>query len=243
MSHLDSQANRPDLIWSNNSVLVQLLGLSPVLAVSSSLTYGIALGTATLLVCVLSCLTASLMKNIITAQWRLVYFMLILASYTTVLDSLMQFAYYPLYLKLGHYIPLLCCNVAIVLRMEKVALKSNWLVTSADALKTGIGFLLAIILVSACRELIASGTFFKDWQLLLSAGKNLSLQESNAADSYQFTFANTQAGAPILLGLLIALINFISSLSRNIRSPKQLEIVPAKRARVTGRIARDSSKD
>ena len=82
MSKLELQAGKPGLVWSNNPVLVQLLGLSPVLAASSSLVYGIGLGIATLLVCILSCVTTSLLASQFSHKWRLVWFMLILASFT-----------------------------------------------------------------------------------------------------------------------------------------------------------------
>ena len=72
MNDLEIQAQRKGMVWENNTVLIQLLGLSPVLAVSSTLAYGIGLGVATFFVCVLSCLTASVLKETIPHKWRLV---------------------------------------------------------------------------------------------------------------------------------------------------------------------------
>ncbi|GJM12557.1 MAG: hypothetical protein DHS20C12_09600 [Pseudohongiella sp.] len=239
MNELELRAENENHVWGNNPVLTQLLGLSPVLAVSSNLTYGIALGIATFLVCVFSCLSASLLQNLIPSRWRLIWFMLILASYTTVIEIISQLYFYPLSLRLGLYIPLISCNVALLIRMETISAKSSWTVAVADGAKTGCGFLIALILLSACRELLISTTLFANWQLLLPTASELGIRANNPADAQFFRFAGTQAGALILLGLLIALLNFLSQLSKNRVESKTEDVVPVKRARVTGRLSRE----
>ncbi|MFT7472288.1 MAG: electron transport complex protein RnfE [Kiritimatiellia bacterium] len=239
MNDLEIQAEREGMVWENNPVLIQLLGLSPVLAVSSTLAYGIGLGVATFFVCVLSCLTASLLKGTIPHKWRLVWTMLILASYTTIVETICQLYFYPLFLRLGVYIPLICCNVAILIRIETVAGQSSWSVATLDAAKTGFGFLIAICLLAFCRELLISGTIFSNWQLLLPASSELSTVTSNLDDIHFFRFANTQAGVLILLGLLVALLNSLSQLTNNTSIDDSEKIVPAKRARVTGRLSKE----
>jgi len=227
------------MVWENNPVLIQLLGLSPVLAVSSTLAYGIVLGVATFFVCVLSCLTTSLLKGTIPYKWRLVWYMLILASYTTIVETISQLYFYPLFLRLGIYLPLICCNVAILIRMETVAVKSSWPVATLDAAKTGCGFLIALVLLATCRELLVSGTFFANWQILLPASSELATLTSNLDDARFFRFANTQAGVLILLGLLVAFVNSISQLTSNTAHDEPEELISIKRARVTGRLSKE----
>ena len=239
MNDLELQAGKEGMVWENNPVLMQLLGLSPVLAVSSSLVYGIGLGVATFFVCVLSCLTASVLKEAIPHKWRLVWYMLILASYTTLVETISQLYFYPLFLRLGIYLPLICCNVAILIRMETVAAQSPWPIATLDAAKTGSGFLIALILLAACRELLVSGTILANWQLLLSASSELSTVASNQDDRQFFRFANTQAGVLILLGLLVALLNSLSQLTSSTAIDESENLVPAKRARVTGRLSKE----
>lgn len=239
MNDLEIQAETEGSVWGNNPVLIQLLGLSPVLAVSSTLAYGIGLGVATFFVCVLSCLTASVLRETIPHKWRLVWFMLILASYTTLVETICQLYFYPLFLDLGIYLPLICCNVAILIRMETVAGQSPWPAATLDAAKTGFGLLIALCLVAFCRELLISETLLANWQLLLPASSELSTAASNLDDIYFFRFANTQAGVLILLGLLVALLNLLSQLTNNTSIDESEKLAPAKRARVTGRLSKE----
>ena len=239
MNDLELQSEKEGMVWENNPVLIQLLGLSPVLAVSSTLAYGIGLGVATFFVCVLSCLTASLLRGTIPHKWRLVWTMLILASYTTIVEVICQLYFYPLFLRLGVYLPLICCNVAILIRMETVARKSPWSVAALDAAKTGFGFLIALCLLAFCRELLVSGTIFANWQLLFPSSSELSTNTSNLNDIHFFRFANTQAGVLVLLGLLVALLNSLSQLTNSNVLDESEKLVPAKRARVTGRLSKE----
>ena len=241
MNELELRAQNPRLLWENNPVLIQLLGLSPLLAVSSTLTYGLALGSVTLCVCVISCVTVSAIRRYIPNRWRLIWFMVILASYATAAEILAQLYFYPLSLRLGIYIPLVCCNVAILLRMELVAAVSPWPVAAADGLKTGLGFLAALLLFSAMRELLISGSLFANWQLL-QVTEGVPPTVADADIGRFFSFADTQAGVFILLGLLLALLNLLSSYARGRGFENRTVVVPAKRARVTGRLVRDDTK-
>ena len=239
MNDLELQSEKEGMVWENNPVLIQLLGLSPVLAVSSTLACGIGLGVATFFVCILSCLTASVLRGIISQKWRLVWYMLILASYTTIVETICQLYFYPLFLRLGIYLPLICCNVAILIRIETVAGQSPWSAATLDAIKTGFGFLIALCLLAFSRELLISGTILANWQLLLPASSELSTAASNLDDTHFFRFANTQAGVLILLGLLVALLNSLSQLTNNTSFDESEKIVPAIRARVTGRLSKE----
>lgn len=223
-------------------MLVQLLGLSPVLAVSDTLAAGVALGVATLGVCLLSCITASLVRNTLAHGSRLLWFMLILATYTTLADILAQLYFYPLYLKIGIYVPLICCNAAILLRMETVSVNSSWLKSAGDGVTAGLGFLLALMLVATCRELLISGTLFTDWHLLWPTGAGAA-SNIDSDPAQLFRFAETQAGVLILLGLLIALINFLMPFAPLGQAAGDATPEPVQRARVTGRLIRDESKE
>jgi electron transport complex protein RnfE len=239
VNDLELQSEKEGMVWEKNPVLIQLLGLSPVLAVSSTLAYGIGLGVATFFVCILSCLTASVLKGTIPHKWRLIWTMLILASYTTIVEIICQLYFYPLFLRLGVYLPLICCNVAILIRMETVARQSPWSVATLDAAKTGFGFLIALCLLAFCRELLVSGTIFANWQLLFPSSSELSTNTSNLNDIHFFRFANTQAGVLVLLGLLVALLNSLSQLTNSNVLDESEKLVPAKRARVTGRLSKE----
>jgi len=238
MNDLELHARRDGTIFQNNPVLIQLLGLSPVLGVSSTLAYGVGLGVATFFVCVLSCLTVSLLKETIPHRWRLVWTMLILAGYTTIVEIICQLYFYPLFLRLGIYLPLICCNVAILVRMETVAAQPSWPTATLDAAKTGCGFLIALVLFAALRELLISGTLFANWQLLLPASHELASVASKLNDTRFFRFADTQAGALILLGMLVALFNLLLQPMSSNAANEPEEIIPAKRARVTGRLSK-----
>lgn len=242
MNELYLRAQNPRLLWENNPALVQLLGLSPLLAVSSRLAYGLALGLATLCVCILACSTVSVLRHHIPQRLRLVWFMLILAGYASAVEILIQLYFYPLSLRLGVYIPLICCNAALLLRMETFAATVPWPVAAGDALKTGLGFLIALVLFSACRELLVSGSLFAQWQILLP-GSGSAEASLGTASGQLFRFADTPAGAFILLGLLLALINFLSAARHHGADDNRESVVPATRARVTGRLNRDAMKD
>lgn len=239
MSSLEIQAREEQLWWENNSVLVQLLGLSPVLAVSTSLLDGFVLGLATFVVLVLSCLTVSAFRQHISTTWRLYWFMIILASYTTVIDIVLQWFYFPLYLRLGIYVPLICCNVAILISIETVAFRSGVKTSCKDALKIGCGYLFAILLFSTIRELLITGGVFANSSLLFPSSENGPLLDSNTE---LFAFAATQPGALILFGLLLALMNVLNSSVISKGNPKKKQVIPIKRARVTGRLTQEDIK-
>ncbi len=239
MSNLEIRAKQDSLIWKNNSVFIQLLGLSPVLAVSSSLVYGIGLGFATFIVLVLSCFTVSALRSQISNNWRLLWFMIILAGYTTIIDIVLQLYYYPLYLSLGIYVPLICCNASILIRLEVKAFHCDRQEATKDAIKSGIGYFIALLLLSAFREFAGSGSLLANSSLLLPTTL-LSTNITSVNSSTQlFDFAGTQAGGLILLGFMVALTNFFNDSRKTNTAEPQKKTVPVKRARVTGSLIRD----
>jgi Na+-translocating ferredoxin:NAD+ oxidoreductase subunit E len=236
MSKLECQAEESQSLWQNNPVLVQLLGLSPVLAVSTSLVNGIGLGIATFIVMLLSCISASLLKAQLNSAWRFTWFLLIMASYTTALDILMQWLYFPLYKQLGIYIPLICCNIAILVRMEVRACNSHWKLAATDAAKSGVAYLLAIVLLAGLKELIGQGTLFSDWQLLIPSTLLTDISPSEIQHDQLFGFAKLQPMAFILLGIIVALKNFTDSYFAKETDTQLGNGATVQRARVTGRL-------
>ena len=238
MSELQQQAAQPPSLWHNNPVLVQLLGLSPLLAVSNTLVNGIGLGVATLIVLTLSCLTASLVRHYINYTWRFVWFLLITATFTTLVDSLMQWFYFSLYRELGIYVPLICCNFVILIRMETCASVSPWNVALRDAALVGAGFILVLLSLAAAREFRSYGSVLNQLSLLMPSSAVAATTSTDLAgvdSSELFTFARLQPAALILLGLAIAFKNVLDS--KLSKSPAaRTKPRPARRARVTGRI-------
>lgn len=193
-------------LWNNNQALVALLGLCPLLAVTNNVVNAIGLGLATTFVLVASNTTISIFRQHISKEVRIPIFVLLIASFVTIVELLMQSYFYDLYLILGIFVPLIVTNCAILGRAEAFASKNTWDKSLLDGLMMGIGFSLVLIILGAMRELIGSGTLFSQSALLLgSLGETLSI---TVFDSYQGTLlAILPPGAFIGLGLIVALKN------------------------------------
>jgi electron transport complex protein RnfE len=235
MSLLESNARQKSTLWHNNTVVVQLLGLSPVLAVSTSAINGLVLGIATALVLLFSCAAASLYGSRINQTWRLLWFLCIMAFFTTLIDLFLQWQYFFLYSRLGIYVPLICCNSAIFVRMEIFSRNNKLGDTLLDAAATGTGFLGVIITLAITREFLSTGMVFKDFGLLVPLCSDAGLNMSAYIVTNDLTFITLAPGALISLGVLIAIKNFIDR-KKLINEPEQSKnIEPAERARVTNR--------
>jgi len=194
-------------LWTNNQALVALLGLCPLLAVTNNIVNAIGLGLATTFVLVASNVTVSIFRNQISKEVRIPIFVLLIASFVTIVELLMQSYFYDLYLILGIFVPLIVTNCAILARAEAFASKNSWDKSALDGLMMGIGFSLILILLGAMRELIGSGTLFDQSSLILgSVGDTLSVTIFN---DYQGTLlAVLPPGAFIGLGLIVAVKNY-----------------------------------
>jgi electron transport complex protein RnfE len=234
MSALKFNAKQPATLWYNNPVLVQLLGLSPVLAVSTTVVNGLGLGLSTALIMVLSSVTVSLLRASINRQWRFVWFLMITACYTTLLDIMLQWFYFPLHKELGIYVPLICCNFAVLTRLEAHAFTHHWRSSVKDAAVTGSGFIAALVVLSSLREFIGSGTLMANWQLLLPATSAAAFTSESSTVGGWFDFALLLPAAFILLGLLIATRNLIDSYLQTRLALPTGATEAIKRARVTG---------
>ncbi|EHU4839386.1 electron transport complex subunit E [Vibrio parahaemolyticus] len=217
-------------MWSNNPALVQLLGLCPLLAVSSTITNALGLGIATLLVLVGSNVTVSLIRNYVPKEIRIPVFVMIIASLVTCVQLLMNAYAYGLYLSLGIFIPLIVTNCIIIGRAEAYASKNDVLPAALDGLWMGLGMTSVLVVLGSMRELIGNGTLFDGADLLLgdwAAALRIQVFQFDSS----FLLALLPPGAFIGVGLLIALKNVIDS-SIQARLPKE-EKPAIERARVT----------
>ncbi len=219
-------------VWGSNPALVQLLGLCPLLAVTSTVVNALGLGMATLCVLVGSNAAVSLIRNWVQPAIRLPAFVMIIASLVTSVELLMQAYTYDLYLVLGIFIPLIVTNCAILGRAEAYASKNPFFMSILDGFMMGVGFLLVLLVLGAVRELIGQGTLFTDMHLLFGEEAK-SWRWEVVPDYPPFLFAILPPGAFVVMGLLIALKNVIDS---SLKAKQASNAAPSgsKRVRVTG---------
>ncbi|MED5467839.1 MAG: electron transport complex subunit E, partial [Pseudomonadota bacterium] len=206
--------------------------------VTSTVVNAIGLGLATLLVLMGSNLSVSLIRNFVSESVRLPAFVMIIASFVTCAELLMQAFTYELYQILGIFIPLIVTNCAILGRADAFASKNPPLPAILDGAMMGIGFLAVLMTLGAMRELIGQGTLFADMHLLL--GPMAADWVIRPLEQYpDMLFMVLPPGAFVGLGLLIALKNGIDNHLKERR--KAAEPAPAstgsKRVRVTGTIS------
>jgi electron transport complex protein RnfE len=146
-------------IADDNPVLIQMLGLCPTMAISNQVSNGLGMGAATIFVLVCSSFLISVLRKIIPNEVRLATYILIIATFVTVADLVMQ-AYFPLLSKtLGPFVPLIVVNCIILGRAEAFAGKVGPLRAVADGFGQGFGFLLALLIMCTFREVVGTGTF------------------------------------------------------------------------------------
>ncbi|WP_372754315.1 RnfABCDGE type electron transport complex subunit E [Mariniflexile sp.] len=147
-------------IIKENPIFVMLLGMCPTLGVTSSAFNGLGMGVATAFVLLMSNVVVSLVKTQIPAKVRIPAFIIIIASFVTVVEMILE-AFVPfLYEQLGIFIPLIVVNCIILGRAEAFASKNNLLSSAIDALGMGLGFILALTVLGSIREILGSGSLF-----------------------------------------------------------------------------------
>lgn len=152
-------------IIKDNPVFVMLLGMCPTLGVTSSGFNGLGMGLATLFVLLMSNIVVSLVKSQIPAKVRIPAFIIIIASFVTIVEMVLE-AFIPfLYEQLGIFIPLIVVNCLILGRAEAFASKNNLISSVVDALGMGIGFTIALTVLGVSRELLGNGSLF-DFKLV-----------------------------------------------------------------------------
>ncbi len=154
----------------NNMSLVRLLGLCPLLAVSTSLVNGLALGVMTLGVLVVGNTAISLTRRVLLPAVRIPLYLLLLAALVTALDSLTHAAFYELHENLGLFIPLIVVNCGLLAHAETVAARRSLGFALVSALATGFGFLFALMSLGALREALGQGTVLGGLELLMGSG-------------------------------------------------------------------------
>jgi electron transport complex protein RnfE len=199
-----------DGLWSNNQALVALLGLCPLLAVSNTAVNGLGLGIATTAILTLSNVTVSLIRNLVRPEVRLPVFVLVIASFVTMVELVMNAYFHELYRILGIFVPLIVTNCAIIGRAEAFASKNPVDQAFLDGLATGIGFASVLVLLGAMRELVGQGTVLAQADLLFGReAETLTLQVLGKGQG--LLLAILPPGAFFGLGLLLAAKNAIDA--------------------------------
>jgi len=182
-------------ILKENPVFVMALGLCPALAVSTSVENAIGMGAAATFVVLCSNLIISLIKNFIPDKIRIPCYILVIATFVTVVDMTMNAYLPPLHKSLGIFIPLIVVNCLILCRAEAFASKNGVGLSILDALGMGLGFTLALISIATFREILGSGTFL-NMRILPQSYKPMIM-------------AILPPGAFFTIGLLMGLINLL----------------------------------
>ena len=188
-------------IFKENPLLVQLLGVCPALATTTSLNNALGMGAAFTMVLVFSNFIISLIKGFIPDNIRIPCYIVVIASLVTVTELVMH-AYYPAtYEALGIFIPLIVVNCIILGRAEAFASKNGLLASVLDAIGMGLGYTLALALIAACRELLGSGTLLG--------------QPVNMAGLPPVLLFALPAGAFLTMGFLFAALNWLARYRRS----------------------------
>ncbi len=201
-----------DGLWRNNTGLVQLLGLCPLLAVSSTVVNALGLGLATILVMLGSNLSVSLIRHWVREELRIPVFVLIIASFVTAVELAMNAFLHELYNILGIFIPLIVTNCVIIARAESFASRQNPLKSAVDGVAMGLGFTLVLLVLGAIREVIGQGTLFANFHLMF--GPAFESMTLTVIDDYRgYLLAILPPGAFFGLALLIAIKNRLDARS------------------------------
>ena len=195
-------------LWANNQALVALLGLCPLLAVTSTAINGLGLGIATLLTLVLTNVIVASIRQYLKAEVRIPMFVIIIASVVTVIELLMNAHLHELYRVLGIFVPLIVTNCAVIGRAESFASKRSIGEAALDGCFMGLGFAVVLVLLGAFREVVGFGTLFRQADLMfgdIAANWTVTLlSEGNG-----FLMAVLPPGAFMGLAIMIAVKNKI----------------------------------
>lgn len=195
-----------------NTGLVQLLGLCPLLAISNNVINALSLGVATMLVMAASSGAVSGVRHFVPHEIRIPVFVLLIASLVTVIDLLMNAFVHPLYLVLGIFIPLITTNCIVLARADAFASKNHPLHSVVDAVAMGLGLTTVLVVLGGMRELAGQGTLLSGIDLVF--GEESKQFVLHVLPDYQgFLLAILPPGAFIALGLLIAAHNWRKALA------------------------------
>lgn len=190
-----------DGLWKNNGVFKQVLGMCPTLAVTTSVKNGLGMGLATTFVLICSNIVVSLIKNIVPSKVRIPVYIVVIASFVTIVDLVMNAYLHDLHKVLGLFIPLIVVNCIILGRAESYASKNPVFSSFLDGFGTGLGFTLALAILGGLREILGNGSIL---------GLNL------FGTSYSPAIAMIMPpGAFIGLGFIMFMINYFEKRKRN----------------------------
>lgn len=184
-------------LWDNHPIFRQLLGMCPTLAVTTSAINGLAMGLAVVFVLNLSSLVVSSLRKIIPPQVRIAVYTIIIATFVTLTDIFLKAMFPEISKALGPYVPLIIVNCIILGRAESFASENTIGTALSDSAGMSLGFTWGLVLLGSIREILGSGTIFglnimwsgfKEWVIMI-----------------------LPAGAFLVLGFLVALMNFIES--------------------------------
>ncbi|MEY8710353.1 electron transport complex subunit RsxE [Mangrovibacter phragmitis] len=190
-------------LWKNNSALVQLLGLCPLLAVTSTATNALGLGLATTLVLVLTNTAVSLLRRFVPSEIRIPIYVLIIASVVTSVQLLINAFAFGLYQSLGIFIPLIVTNCIVIGRAEAFASRNPPGLAAIDGLAIGMGATCAMFVLGAMREILGNGTLFDGADMLLGSWAKILRIQIYHTDT-PFLLAMLPPGAFFGLGLMLA---------------------------------------
>lgn len=190
-------------LWEEIPPFRLVLGLCPILAVTTSVANGFGMGVAATFVLLCSNVLVSVLRSIIPVKVRVPCFIIIIATFVVVVELVMQAVAYPLFLQLGIFIPLIVVNCVILGRAEAFAFKNRVTYAAADGLGIGLGFTLSLTAVGAIREILGNGTVsipFTDQVIPLFG------------PAFQpFTFMVEAPGAFVCLGLMLGLMDLVGN--------------------------------
>ena len=184
-------------LWKDIAPFRLVLGLCPVLGVTTTMENGIGMGVATTFVLICSNILVSALRKIIPQKVRIACFIIIIATFVIVVELVMQAYAYKLFLQLGLFIPLIVVNCIVLGRAEAFASRNNIVRSFADGLGIGIGFTLSLAALGGIREVLGTGSFH-----LYGFGGSV------FGPSFEpFTFVIQAPGAFVCLGLMLCIMN------------------------------------
>jgi electron transport complex protein RnfE len=195
-------------VWKQNTGLVQILGLCPILAISTNAVNAVSLGLATILVMAIANLAVASLRNFIPYEIRIPVFILIIAALVTVVDLAFNAWLHELYLVLGIFIPLIVTNCIVLARVEAFAAKNGAWASTVDGVAMGIGLVWVLGLLGAMREFLGAGTLLGGIDMIFPGLQPLQVLP---ADYPGFLLAVLPPGAFILLACMIAAKNWLDA--------------------------------
>jgi electron transport complex protein RnfE len=203
-------------LWHENPSLVQLMGLCPLLAVSTSFVAALGLGLATLIIIITTNLISSILRHQLNPIIRVPVLMFIIATNVTALEMVMKANFYELFELLGIFVPLITVNYIVLSSAELNSREISFGRAAIDGFLMGLGFLLVLVMVGSIRELLGNGSLFNNMDVLFgSDAKDWVIHPFG--DNFQFQLLLMPPGALIICGLAIATKN-ISSRKNKIKT-------------------------